>query len=140
MTTTPAARQPRPAPTGTVSAPQLTDELVAVVKRMRPPYLRAIIPEVLASVSRVRETGAATITAVRRATRGLTAGEADLSLTPRSVSGAPPTRLLGAYHSTPTGSGPDAPTLPLLRGTGGGPLCAAQATLRRRLPLLYSKP
>ena len=51
-TATTAARRPRPAATttGTTStAPALPEELLAVLKRMRLPYLRDAAPEVLAT-------------------------------------------------------------------------------------------
>jgi DNA replication protein DnaC len=49
-TTSTTTRRPRATTTGpNGSAPQLTEELLAVLKRMRLPYLRAIAPEVLAT-------------------------------------------------------------------------------------------
>jgi DNA replication protein DnaC len=47
MTTTPATR--RPPTTSMITAPDLPKELVAVLKRMRLPYLRDAAPEVLAT-------------------------------------------------------------------------------------------
>ena len=46
-TTTPSTRRPRTAHTST--APELPEELLAVLKRMRLPYLRDAAPEVLAT-------------------------------------------------------------------------------------------
>jgi DNA replication protein DnaC len=51
-TTTTTARRPRTAGSGTsgpASAPELPEELLAVLKRMRLPYLRNVAPEVLAT-------------------------------------------------------------------------------------------
>ena len=48
MTTTPATTR-RPRTTSTSTAPDLPDELLAVLKRMRLPYLRSAAPEVLAT-------------------------------------------------------------------------------------------
>ena len=49
MTTT-ATRRPRPAAT-TSTAPALPEELLAVLKRMRLPYIRNAAPELLAKLS-----------------------------------------------------------------------------------------
>jgi DNA replication protein DnaC len=48
-TTSTTTRRPRATTGPNGSAPQLTEELLAVLKRMRLPYLRAIAPEVLAT-------------------------------------------------------------------------------------------
>ena len=48
-TATTAARRPRPAAPTTSTAPALPEELLAVLKRMRLPYLRDAAPEVLAT-------------------------------------------------------------------------------------------
>ena len=51
-TTTTTPRRPRTAGSGTsgpASAPELPEELLAVLKRMRLPYLRNVAPEVLAT-------------------------------------------------------------------------------------------
>lgn len=49
MTTTTATTARRPKPATTTTAPQLPDELLAVLKRMRLPYLRDAAPDVLAT-------------------------------------------------------------------------------------------
>jgi DNA replication protein DnaC len=129
-TATTTARRPRAATTP-ASAPDLPDELLAVLKRMRLPYLRAAAPEVLATARAQRWDPAEVLRVLiseeirgrddatrrmRRKAAGLPAGktfnswrEADSSIPPGSQSGLATLEWVGRAENLavagPSGTG-----------------------------------